>query len=402
MKKATLSVGDNVLLVPPGNSTRIRVLALLEAGSVTGPAKNLIGFARRARPVVELSVVTFRRASVSDHGLLPALAEAGIPVSIIDEWGMGDPRVFPQLSRLIRNHKPDLIQTHNSKSHFLLRMAGSRRPAPWIAFHHGFTNRNRKDRFYNRVSLWSMKGADRVITVCDAFARDLRAAGVADQRIFLRHNFVLPFQAPAASELETLRPRLGIPAGIPIMLAVGRLSQEKGHADLLEGLALIRRAEPDTEFRLVIAGDGPERPRLEQQSARLGLRNIVLMPGQQDDVRPFYAIADMVVLPSHSEGSPNVLLESMSAGLPIVATDAGGIVEIASDGVTALIVPARNPQAFADAVQRLRHDHELARRLASEARREAARYTPEAYVAAMIELYRSLLGSTAACQSAKL
>jgi glycosyltransferase involved in cell wall biosynthesis len=367
------------------SAPKTRVFALLEAASVTGPAKNLIGFARRARPRVEVTVVTFRRPSAPDQGLLPALDEAGISVRLIDEARMWDPGVLPRIRRLFRDERPDIIQTHNTKSHFFLRVMGRSRTAPWIAFHHGFTNRGAKDRAYNHVARWALKGADRVVAVCDAFARDLRAAGVRGERICLRHNFVLPFHAPEQAEVDALRARLGLPAGVPVMLAVGRLSLEKGHADLIEAAANLPR-----DFRLVIAGDGPERANLEAQRKRLRLEEVVIFAGQQSNVRPFYALADFLVLPSHSEGSPNVLLEAMSAGLPIVATDAGGIVEIASDGVTAMIVPKRDPRSFAAALQRLRSDPDLARRLGSQARSEAARYAPEAYVEAMIAIYDSV------------
>lgn len=369
----------------------VRVLALLEAASVTGPAKNLIGFARRARPAVELTVVTYRRPGAPDRGLLPALAEAGIPAVLVDESRAGDPRVILQLRRLFSEMRPDVIQTHNTKSHFLLRLMGFSRPCPWIAFHHGFTNIDSKDRAYNRVGRWAMKGADRVVAVCDAFARDLRAAGIPPSRISLRHNFVLPFTPPPPADVAALRTRLGIPEGCEVMLAVGRLSPEKGHADLLEAIALVKESRDPADFRLVIVGEGPERANLERQRQSLGLDGVVLLPGQQNDMRPFYALADLLVLPSHSEGSPNVLLEAMSAGLPIVATDAGGIVEIASDGKTALIVPAKNPSAFAAAIERLRTSPELSRRLAAQAMEEAVRYTPEAYVESMIAIYRSLL-----------
>jgi glycosyltransferase involved in cell wall biosynthesis len=366
-------------------------LALMEASSVTGPAKNLIGFARRARPSVELAVATFRRASVPDQGLLPALAEARIPVKLIDEAGMGDPLVISRLLALLRAERPDIIQTHNTKSHFLLRVVGRARRAPWIAFHHGFTNRDRKDRFHNRLGKWALQGADRVVTVCDAFRSDLRAAGVPEQRISLRHNFVLPFIPPAAEEVEALRARLGIPAGTTVMLAVGRLSREKGHADLLEALALLKSSNPIPDFRLVVVGEGPERENLERQRRALGLEGAVLMLGQQADVGPFYALAGLAVLPSHSEGSPNVLLEAMAAGLPTVATDAGGIVEIAADGGTAVIVRMRDPRALADGIRRVWSDHQLARRLGSQAKVVAAQFTPEAYVESMIEIYRAAL-----------
>jgi len=367
------------------------VLALIEATSVTGPAKNLIGFARRARPRVELSVVTFRRASAPDQGLLPALAEERIPVNLIDEAGMGDPRVIFRLRACFRAGRPDIIQTHNTKSHFLLRLMPGAGRAPWIAFHHGFTNRDRKDRAYNRLGKWALQGADQVIAVCGAFADDLRAAGVAEQRISVRHNFVLPFVAPAAAEVEALRARLGIPAGTRVMLAVGRLSSEKGHGDLLAALAILLQSEPAADFRLVIAGEGPERANLERQRRALGLDAVVLMPGQQAGVRPFYAMADLLVLASHSEGSPNVLLEAMSAGLPIVATHTGGIVEIASDGETAVIVQVRDPRGLADGIRRLWSGPELARRLGAQAKVVAAQFTPEAYVESLIGIYRSVL-----------
>jgi glycosyltransferase involved in cell wall biosynthesis len=367
------------------------VLALIEAASLTGPAKNLIGFARRARPGVQLSVVTFRRASAPGQELLAALAEAQIPVHVIDEAGMGDPRVIFRLLALLRAVRPDIIQTHNTKSHFLLRLTRRALRTPWVAFHHGFTDRDRKDRVYNRLAQWALKGADRVVAVCDAFANDLRAAGVAERRISLRHNFVLPFTAPELSEVEALRLRLGISAGTGVLLAVGRLSREKGHADLLEALALWKSSAPLPDFRLVIVGDGPERVNLERQRRRLGLDGAVLMAGQQADVRPFYALARLAVLPSHSEGSPNVLLEALAAGLPIVATDAGGILEIAADGRTAVIVRARDPHSLADGIQRLWSDPELARRLSAQARAVASRFTPEEYVESMIGIYHSLL-----------
>lgn len=371
----------------------MRVLAVIEALTVTGPAKNLIGFARRARPRIELIVATYRRPSVKDTGLLPALADAGIPVRLIDESSMGDPRAITRLRALIRTEQPDLVQTHNTKSHFFLRLMGRTRQVPWIAFHHGFTNKGRKDRLHNHIASWAIRGADRVVAVCGAFARDLRAAGVPPERISLRHNFVLPFTPPPASEVEGLRSRLGIAPGDRVLLAVGRLSLEKGHADLLQAVALARLPE----LRLVIAGDGPERANLERQRAALGLENTVLLAGHQPDIRPFYALADLIALPSHSEGSPNVLLEAMSAGLPIVATNAGGVVEIAADGETALIVRSGDPPSFAAALERIWTDASLARRLGTQARATAALYTPEAYVDAMANIYREVLGARAAC-----
>ena len=108
-------------------------------------------------------------------------------------------------------------------------------------------------------------------------------------------------------------------------------------------------------------------------------------------MRPFYALADVLALPSHSEGSPNVLLEAMASGLPVAATAVGGVPEIVSDGESALLVAPSDPNAMASALARLLKDEEFARRLASNARSlVAAHYTPDAYARSLTGLYREV------------
>lgn len=372
---------------------------MMEAQWVTGPAKNLIAFATWTRnfppfglPRIELSVVAFQRPSAPANRFLAALEAAKIPVHIIRESSAGDPRVIPQLLAIVDSTKPDIVQTHNSKSHFLVRVTGLSRRIRWIAFHHGFTARNRKDRFYNHIARWALRGAPHVITVCRAFALDLSHAGVPAHRISVRHNMVEAFIAPPPGELLGLRGRLGIPQDARVLLAVGRLSAEKGHADLIEAMALLRASHP-AKVCLVVVGDGPERGALEQRCAALGLSDSVLFAGQQANVAPYYGIADLFVLPSHSEGSPNVLLEAMAAGLPIVSTGAGGAAELVSNENTALVVDCCDPRAISLAIGRLLADAELAGRLGTAARLASRLYAPEAYAASLVQLYQAVAGN---------
>lgn len=371
---------------------------MMEAQWVTGPAKNLIAFATRLRdlpppnlPRVELSVATFHRPSAPADRFLSALETAGIPIHIIPERCAGDPRVVPRLLDLIDFARPDIIQTHNSKSHFLLRATGFSRRVRWIAFHHGFTARDRRDRFYNHIGRWALRGAPRVVTVCRAFALDLSHAGVPASRISIRHNMVEPFVPPPPGELLALRRRLAIPPEARVLLAVGRLSAEKGHADLLETVALLRAAGHPGAICLVVVGEGPEGHALEQRCAALNLSGSVIFTGQQAGIAPYYGIADIFVLPSHSEGSPNVLLEAMAAGLPIVATAVGGTPELVSNEDSALLVECRNPRALSSAIGRLLEDRQLAGRLAAAARAASGAYTPEAYAASLVNLYAETL-----------
>jgi glycosyltransferase involved in cell wall biosynthesis len=117
-----------------------------------------------------------------------------------------------------------------------------------------------------------------------------------------------------------------------VIVSIGRLSREKGHDDLVHAIAGVREMDPGLKFKVLLVGDGPEREHLEATVADLRLSNEILFVGHVSDVAPFYSIADVMALPSHSEGSPNVLLEAMAAGIPSVATEVGGVPEIADGG----------------------------------------------------------------------
>ncbi|MDT5271965.1 MAG: hypothetical protein QOH49_4151 [Acidobacteriota bacterium] len=379
----------------------IKLLAVMEATTVTGPAKNLIGFAVRARsrefaerlglPRVETAVVTFQRGG-GPNAFVSAARDAGLAVEVIPERFRFDPNVLGGLRRAARAHAPDLIQTHMLKSHFLLRLSGLARRYPWVAFHHGYTATDAKMQLYNQLDRWSLPAAGRVLTVCGPFAEQLAGLGVRRERITVRHNSVTA-PAPADAEgLAALRERLGIGEDERVVLAVGRLSFEKGHADLVNALGELNRLDPALRFKLVVVGEGPEKERVEEAARAEGVAERVVFAGHAADVRPFYALADVLALPSHSEGSPNVLLEAMAAGLAVAATRVGGVPEIAEDGETALLVPARDPTALAGALRRLLADAGLAARLAERGRERALKhFSPEAYARALVEFYGELL-----------
>jgi glycosyltransferase involved in cell wall biosynthesis len=317
----------------------------------------------------------------------------GVEVDVISERFRFDPSVLGRLREVVARQRPDIIQTHQVKSHFLLKLSGLWRQHPWLAFHHGYTTTDLKMELYNRLNRWSLPTARRVVTVCGAFSPRLTSEGVRPERIFVRHNSIDPNGGarPSDEEVRALRERLGIVEGARVILAVGRFSREKGHADLVGALGRLRASEPDIDFRAVFVGEGPERPAVERAAREAGVAERLVFAGHVSDVRPFYALADVLALPSHSEGSPNVLLEAMAAGLPVAATNVGGVPEIVSDGESALLVESHDPEGMALALARLLKDEELGRRLASNARAlVAAHYTPDAYARSLTELYREV------------
>ena len=387
----------------------MKILSIIEATTVTGPAKNLLNFCRLMRspefcrdgvPQIEVSIVTFDRVAGNGNSTANAFVAAardfGITVDVISERFRFDRAVINQLRDIVARRAPDVIQTHMIKSHFLVKLSGLGKQYPWIAYHHGYTSTDLKMQFYNQLNRWSLPSADLVIAVCGEFAKQLTASGVPKSRIRVSHNSVKPPRIISSDEKLSLRERFGIAGDEKVLLAVGRLSREKGHADLIESVALLCTAEPDLKFKLLIVGEGPEQANLTRAVTERNLASQVVFVGHVTDVAPFYAIADVLALPSHSEGSPNVLLEAMAAGLPVIATSVGGVPEIATSEVNALLVPARDPSAFAEALQRALTEFELARTLKSNAIARAGEFSPESHAKSLIKIYQELVSATGA------
>lgn len=369
---------------------------MIEAHTLTGPAKNLLEFCREVREReaggVEVCIATFRRgaAAGASDAFLEAARDAGVRCEVIPETSRFDLRVFRAIGRTAALLEPDIIQTHNAKSHFLLRWSGLWKRYPWIAFHHGYTKEDLKMEIYNRLSRRAMKKARLVLTVTGAFEEQIRSAGVPRSRIRVLHNAISPQWSDGlrSEAARAIRQKL-VKSGEKLILAVGRLSPEKGHKDLLEAVRLLSSRQAGLPFRLVLVGDGPERANLERIAQDLEDR--VVLAGHTSDVRPYYGAADLLVLPSHSEGSPNVLLEAMAAGLPILGTAVGGVPEIVEDGRTALLAPPHDPEALANGIKHLLEEPERTASLGQAAAEHVrAHYSPAARAAVLCGIYEEI------------
>jgi glycosyltransferase involved in cell wall biosynthesis len=166
---------------------------------------------------------------------------------------------------------------------------------------------------------------------------------------------------------------------------VGRLSHEKGLDVLLEALGV----ERDPQIDLVVIGDGPERARLQRQARSLGLAARITWCGAMPGADRFFSAFDLLVLSSRTEGSPIVLLEAMSACVPVVAAAVGGVPETVTPA-TALLVPPEDPDALAEAIRNVRRYPGAAARRSLRAHvRSTARSDPERWAACYAEAYRS-------------
>jgi glycosyltransferase involved in cell wall biosynthesis len=385
----------------PDAMAEIRVLSLVEANFVTGPAKSLMEFAAisgtpgEGLPSIRNVVAAFQRGS-SGRTFLQSAKSAGLEVNVIQERFAFDPGVIPQLREIIKKERPHIIQSMNFKSHFLVRLLGLHRDCKWVALHHGYTWTNLKNTLYNQLDRWSLRKADMVVTVCVPFARELESFGVRPDRLLVQHNSIRPFSPASHQVVAELKSSLGIPEEAITLISVGRLSKEKGHIDLITAMTKVKADFKGSQtLRLVIVGDGPERPAIEDKVRELSLSDTVIFAGFQSEVSPYYQIADVAVLPSHSEGSPYALLEAMAAGVPMVATAVGGVPEIATNGENALLVNRESPVQLAAGILELVGNAQLRQKVSVAGKERVRFYDPKTYRRNMVELYRRVLLSTA-------
>jgi glycosyltransferase involved in cell wall biosynthesis len=195
------------------------------------------------------------------------------------------------------------------------------------------------------------------------YAEELRIPG---QRLAVVHNAI---RVPPGGRQGDPAQRAALVRGGPgyLVLTPARLHPQKGHIYLIAAAAHV----PDATF--VLAGDGPLRAELEAQARELGIADRVLFLGERTDVPDLLAAADLVVLPSLFEGLPLSVLEAMAAERPVIATAIGGTDEAVVHQRTGMLVPARDPEALASAIQSLRSDPVLAGRLAQAGRERVER-----------------------------
>lgn len=366
----------------------LTVAAIIDAQTVSGPGKQLATLAGALRPRgVEIRVLLFQRSGRPTPALVDYLNHFGVRCEVVAESGPADVRIFKRVSAVFSSWTPDIVQTHGYKpatlAYFLRRLGAQ---WPWIGFFHGDTAENLKVNAYNRLHHLLLRTADRIVVMSE---RQQLQWGRMDGRVRVIHNAILPVAhqsgtpvaLPIGSKRSVRRPLIGV---------VSRLSPEKGVDTFLE--ACMRLRTLGYHFSAVICGDGPERSRLESLTDSFSLASHVQFLGHLASADALYRELDLVVIPSRSEGLPNVLLEALRADVPIVATSVGGIPEVLIDSAAGIMVPPDSPSELANAMAVALHPQyrattQDARKLAGE------RFSLAKRVDAHLHLYTDLLSS---------
>jgi glycosyltransferase involved in cell wall biosynthesis/uncharacterized membrane protein len=326
--------------------------------------------------------------TVAAHGpgpLRDAARAAGarfVPVEHFRRGGIKpfhDVLALVELVRLCRRERPDILHANSSKAGVLGRIAGALARIPiriFTAHGWGFAAYT---GLAGRLYLWADRFAEPLTTLVICVAGRERELGVhartcVPQRSIVVHNAVDVGSFARASSS-------GNP---PRLISVGRFAYPKDYATLVEALAAV-----GAPYRAVLVGGGPVRAAVAGEVRRRGLARQVEIVGTRRDVAELLALSDLFVLSSRSEGLPISVLEAMASGLPVVATDVGGVSELVVDGETGLLVQPGDAAALAAAVERLLRDRELRREFGASARLRAERlFDAPRFREAHLRLYR--------------
>ncbi len=370
------------------NEKKLKICYMLPTMNVGGAERHVIGLGAglRQRGFDAQIVSIFNEGSLADE-----IKKEGIPFSCLDApdgWGPG---AFLAIYRWLSKNPVDILHTYLFGFHGVagfparllkipILISSRREIAEWRKARHALIE-NLGNCFVDRV------------VCCSQAVRQwtLDHEKISEQKVLTIYNGIDPKRFESGDGLK-IRREFNIPYEAPILGTVANFAQEKGYPYLLEMASQVLEAYPQAWF--LIVGSGPLEEEIKQKARKLSYSDRILFAGSRPDVPDLISAMNVFVLASVREGFPNVLLEAMGLGKPVVAARVGGIPELIDSGRNGILVPARDAQALAEAVIHCLKDPLSASRLGNEARRTVTEnFSLDRMLNQYETFYRSLMKS---------
>jgi glycosyltransferase involved in cell wall biosynthesis len=362
-------------------SAPIKVMRIIDRLNVGGPAIHAVLTTRGLDPERFETILVYGSVEPGEADM-GDLADAIVKKVVIPSLGrelrpLKDLRTAWQLYRLMRRERPAVVHTHKSKAGAIGRLCAFLAGVPVrVHTYHGhvFTGyfSPRKTQAFLMIERGLARLSTRLVTLSSGLLEELSQ----DYRIAARDRFAVvplgldlqPF-SDCARHAGALRRELGVAEGTRLIGIVGRMVPVKDHATFVAAAALLAARRDDVHF--VFIGGGELEAEVRSALERHGISGRASLLGWRRDLDRLYADLDVVALSSVNEGTPVALIEAMSSGVPVVGTQVGGVSDVLRGGARGRLVPARDPQALADAVDAA---------LSDESRAHAARIREEVMV----------------------
>lgn len=369
---------------------KLKVVALIDSKILGGPGKGLLQLACHL-PVeaIELRVVNFSYECGVQSGFVKAFAEKNISIdSIKHKVPVIDLLALFKFYKLVKRLQPEILQSHGYKAHIYCWIISKISGLPWVAVNHGFTTENFKVRVYHLLDSLSVRFANVAVCVSQILLDKFKKIRGDKKLTVLITNAVEMPKLESESLISSLKKELAYQLSDEIYGVFGRLSSEKGINYLIDALSNLR--SDGYLVKLLVLGSGTEEKALKEQVSRLGLDSQVRFIPATSEIGKYFQLIDCLILPSLSEGMPNVVLEALSYGKPVIASQVGEVAKVVRQEGNGLLVPAADINALANAIKRVGDELSRFKEGAQELLPEE--YSVEYRVKKFVDLYK-LVGS---------
>ncbi|MBU1261662.1 GT4 family glycosyltransferase PelF [bacterium] len=293
---------------------------------------------------------------------------------------------------IIKKIQPDIVHTHTAKAGAIGRLAAWLAGVPVIIHtFHGHVLHSYFSPVKTKLFIWIEKFlgriTDRIIVLTESQRKEILGFGIGKENRF--------FVIPLGLELDKfyniegkrgiLRKELGLSSETPLIGIVARLVPIKDHRTFVFAAKLLLEKIPEAKF--IVVGDGPERANIERFVEELKIQDAVFFPGFREDLDIIYADLSLLVLSSLNEGLPVAIIEAQASGKPVVSTNVGGVPELIKDGETGYLVPVKNPEMLAEAMEKILKSPDSAKRMGEAGKESSKKYRAERLMQDIENLY---------------
>jgi len=323
-----------------------------------------------------------------EGALVQPIRDAGIPIMCFGATGIVDSFVVFRLASQLEKFRPAVLQSFLFHANIMGRIAAKLSRVPVVVS--GIRVAERRSRWPLRIDRWTNSLVDQNVAVSQSVANfTIDSANLSEKKVTVIPNGVDCRRFKAAIPTDLIS-EFGIPADDRVLLFVGRLEHQKAPELLMQSAPSIL-----TEFNdchLLLVGEGPMATELAEEAKLSAFSHRIHFAGRRKDVPSLMRASTLLLSPSRWEGMPNVVLEAMAAGLPVVATDVEGVAELIEDSVSGWLVGPNSAQKFASAlIEVLKTPHNLPHVATTAQTIVSERFTYEAMTQRYTSLYRDLL-----------
>lgn len=368
-----------------------KVHILIDTEIIGGPGKGIFQFLKNADPArLDYVLSNFEYPPPRTSQFNDYARSHNINLATLSQRFRFDLSPILQVMKIFRQEGCTLLQSHGYKTHIIAAAASKLLGVPWVAVAHGWTTEDWKVRLYHALDRISLKFPEIAVGVSPKLFDELGSIRGELRRSELILNAVDRDEIRQSKDRASVRESLGLKNNEILLGCFGRLSSEKGQRILLEGLA--KSGKEGRELRLVFVGDGPDRQILSNLASSFGIADRTKFTGFQESMGDYYAAIDLLVLPSLSEGLPNVVLEAMTYSKPVLATDVGAVREVLTNNESGWIIPPRDSDAIARKLIEISKDPSLLEKIGKAGESSLyPKFSPKARAERFIALYESLV-----------